>query len=296
VTAPFRIEGRDAGDTGRGPTSDVRIVSEQYFDTLGIPLLQGRAFQASDDANAPLVVMVNRSMARYWDGRDPVGSRVSYDNGQSWATVIGVVGDVRLFTLDQDSTAQVYTALRQQRNTLGGRIIVRTSGSTRDAAAAITAAVRAADPDMPIENMQTLDELRDQNLATPRLTATLIGIFAALALVVTLTGITGVIATSVSHRTQEFGVRMALGAQRPQVLRMVLRHGMLLVVAGLAAGIGASILVGRALASYLYQTHPADPLTLALVSVGFVMAGILACFGPAWRATTVDPLIALRAD
>jgi putative ABC transport system permease protein len=295
-SAPFRIEGRDTGDSGRGPTSDVRIVSEQYFDTLGIPLLQGRTFRTSDDADAPLVVVINRSMARYWEGRDPVGSRVSYDNGQNWATVIGVVGDVRLFNLDQDSTAQVYTALRQQRNTLAGRILVRTSGQARDAAAAITTAVRAVDPDMPIENLQTLADLRDQNLATPRLTATLIGIFAVLALVVTLTGITGVIATSVSHRTQEFGVRMALGAQRSQVLQMILRQGVVLVMTGLLVGIGGSVLVGRALTSYLYQTDPADPVTLAVVSAAFLLAGVLACLGPAWRATTIDPLQALRPD
>jgi putative ABC transport system permease protein len=295
-SAPFRIEGRDTGDSGRGPTSDVRIVSEQYFDTLGIPLLQGRTFRTSDDADAPLVVVINRSMARYWEGRDPVGSRVSYDNGQNWATVIGVVGDVRLFNLDQDSTAQVYTALRQQRNTLAGRILVRTSGQARDAAAAITTAVRAVDPDMPIENLQTLADLRDQNLATPRLTATLIGIFAVLALVVTLTGITGVIATSVSHRTQEFGVRMALGAQRSQVLQMILRQGVVLVMTGLLVGIGGSVLVGRALTSYLYQTDPADPVTLAVVSAAFLLAGVLACLGPAWRATTIDPVQALRPN
>jgi len=235
-------------------------------------------------------------MARYWEGRDPVGARVSYDNGQTCATVIGIVDDVRLFNLDQDSTAQVFVALRQQRTTLAGRILVRTSGNTRDAAAAMTAAVRAVDPDMPIENMRTLEELRDQNLATPRLTATLIGVFAALAVVVTLTGITGVIATSVSHRTQEFGVRMALGARRGQVLQLVLRQGVILVLAGLVVGIGGSLLVGRALASYLYRTDPADPLTLALVSAAFLAAGILACVGPAWRATTIDPLLALRPD
>ncbi|HJR60428.1 MAG TPA: ABC transporter permease [Vicinamibacterales bacterium] len=296
IAAPFRIEGRDTGDTGRGPTSDVRVVSERYFDTLGIPLLQGRVFQPSDDADAPLVVVINRSMARYWDGRDPIGARVSYDGGQNWATVVGVVGDVRLFGLDQDATAQVYTTLRQQRNPVAGRVLVRTQGSTRDAAAAIRSVVGAIDPNMPIENVQTLEELRDQDLATPRLTATLISVFAALAFVVTLTGITGVIATSVSHRTQEFGVRMALGAQRSQVLRMILRQGLTLVVGGLALGIAGSILAGRALTAYLYRTSPADPAALAFVAVAFLIAGGLACLGPAWRATTVDPLIALRAD
>ena len=296
VTAPFQIEGRNTGGGAGGPISDVRVVSEQYFDVLGIPLLQGRAFKPSDDIDAPPVVIVNQAMARYWEGRDPVGSRVSYDNGQTWVTVVGVAADVRLFGLDQESTAQVYTPLRQQRTTVAGRVLVRTSGSPRDAASAIHSAVRAFDPDMPIENVRTLDELRDQNLATPRLTALLIGLFAVLAVVVTLTGITGVIATSVSHRTQEFGVRMALGAQRGQVLSMVLRQGLTLVVIGLALGLGGALLVGRALTTYLYQTDPTDPLALAAVGVGFLVAGTAACLGPAWRATTVDPLVALRAE
>lgn len=296
VRAPFRIEGRDAGADGTGPISDVRIVSEQYFDTLGIPLLYGRGFQPSDDAAAPLVVVINESMARYWEGRDPVGTRVSYDGGQNWATVIGVAADVRLFGLDQDATAQVYTTLRQQRNPLAGRVLVRTIGTTADAAAAIREAVRAVDPEMPIENVATLEELRAQSLATPRLTAALIGIFAALALVVTITGITGVMATTVSHRTQEFGVRMALGARRPQVLAMILRQGLTLVAAGLAAGLAGSLLAGRTLAAYLYATAPHDPVTLALVGLGLLAAGALACLGPAWRATTVDPLVALRSE
>ena len=138
--------------------------------------------------------------------------------------------------------------------------------------------------------------MRDQNLATPKLTATLIGIFAVLAVIVTLTGITGVIATSVSHRTQEFGVRMALGARRGQVLSMVLRQGLTLVVAGLVLGLVGAVIVGRALTAYLYQTSPTDPFALAIVGISFLVAGTLACFGPAWRATTVDPLVALRAD
>jgi predicted permease len=295
-SAPFQIEGQQAPGSGRGPTSDVRVVSEQYFDTLGIPLLQGRTFTPSDDADAPRVVIINRSMGRYWDGRDPIGARVSYDGGQTWATVVGVAGDTRLFGLEQEATAQVYTPLRQQQNPLGGRVIVRTAGATTDAATAIRSVIRSLDPDMPIENVATLEDLRDQNLATPKLTATLIGIFATLALVVTLTGITGVIATSVSHRTQEFGVRMALGARRGQVLQMILRQGLTLVVTGLIVGIGTALIVGRALSAYLFETRPSDPLSLTIVGLAFLATGTLACLGPAWRATTVDPLIALRGD
>jgi ABC-type antimicrobial peptide transport system permease subunit len=149
---------------------------------------------------------------------------------------------------------------------------------------------------MPIENFRTLDEIRERYLATPRLTATLLTVFAALALLVTVTGITGVIAQSVSQRTQEFGVRMALGASQNSVLRMVVSQGLVLVGAGLLIGIGASLALARVLQTYLYQTTPADPLTFAAVALAFMVAGTLACLGPAWRATAVDPMLALRAD
>jgi putative ABC transport system permease protein len=209
---------------------------------------------------------------------------------------VGVVGDVRLFGLEREAGAQVYVPLRQTRSGLAGRIMVRTIGDPRAAAATIQQAVRALDPQMPIENVRTLSDLRDDHLATPRLTATLLAIFAVLALVVTLAGLVGVIATSVTHRRHEFGVRMALGARRSEVLAMVVRQGLVLVAAGLAAGIAGSIALGRLLSAYLYQTAPTDPLALAAVSVTFLLCGTLACLGPAWRATTVDPMIALRAD
>jgi ABC-type antimicrobial peptide transport system permease subunit len=163
-------------------------------------------------------------------------------------------------------------------------------------ATAVRSAVHAVDPDVPFENVQTLDALRDRSLATPRLTATLLAIFAALALVVTVAGLTGVVATAVSQRTQEFGVRMALGASRTTVLGMVLREGLLLVAIGLAIGIGVSLGLVQVLQTYLYQTAPTDPVAFAGVAAAFLIAGGLATLGPALRATTVDPMVALRAD
>jgi ABC-type antimicrobial peptide transport system permease subunit len=157
-------------------------------------------------------------------------------------------------------------------------------------------AVHAVDPDVPIENVRTMEEIRSQSLATPRLTATLLTIFAGLALLVTVTGITGVIATSVSQRTSEFGVRMALGARRSRVLAMVLRQGLWLVALGLAIGLIASFAVVRVLQTYLYDTAPTDPLTFVIVAIAFLAAGSLAALGPAWRATRVDPMLALRAE
>jgi ABC-type antimicrobial peptide transport system permease subunit len=156
--------------------------------------------------------------------------------------------------------------------------------------------VHAVDPNMPVENIRTLDEVRDRYLATPKLTATLLTVFAALALLVTMSGITGVIATFVSQRLPEFGVRMALGASRDGILRLVVGQGLALVAIGLGIGVVASIVLTRVLATYLYDTTPTDPLTFAAVGLAFVVAGTLACLGPAWRATRVDPMLALRAD
>src|SRR5262252_7968767 len=149
---------------------------------------------------------------------------------------------------------------------------------------------------MPVQNVRTLDEIRDRYLATPKLTAVLLTLFATLALLVTMAGVTGVIATSVSQRTQEFGVRMALGASRATVLQMVIRQGLVLVFGGLFVGVIAAIAATRVLSAYLFETRPTDPLTLILVGTAFVGAGILACAGPAWRATTVDPMQALRSE
>jgi ABC-type antimicrobial peptide transport system permease subunit len=192
--------------------------------------------------------------------------------------------------------AQVYVPLRQTPFGLAGRVLVRTQGEATLSADILREAIHALDPDMPVENTQTLDDLRDTFLTTPRLTATLLTTFAALAFVVTVTGIIGVIATSVSARTQEFGVRMALGASRSGVLALVARQGLVLVALGLAVGVTGAIAAGRVLAAYLYETRPTDPLIYAAVAFVFLIAGGLACIGPAWRATTADPLLALRAD
>ena len=205
----------------------------------------GRAFSDLDHEDAARVVIINESMVKYWEGRDPIGGEVSFNNGETWSRVVGIVGDVKAYGLDREAVAQVYQPLRQA-NGLQGRVLVRVTGDPIAAASIIREAVHAVDPDVPIENVRTMAEIRDLSLATPRLTAMLLSVFAALALLVTGTGITGVIATSVSHRTREFGVRMALGAGRASVLTMVLGQGLVLVALGLAVGIAISLaLVAR---------------------------------------------------
>jgi putative ABC transport system permease protein len=293
---PFQIEGR-ADDADRRPSADVRIVSPAYFSTIGVPLVAGRVITDADKVDGLPVVVINKAMTRYWDKADPIGSRLSFDNGQHWATVVGVVGDVRQFGLSRDAAAQVYGPMSQASNGIGGaRVLVRTKGDPIGAAKIIRDDVHAIDPNMPVENIRSLEDIRDGYLATPRLTAMLLSIFAALAMLVTMTGITGVIATSVSQRTQEFGVRMALGASRDRVLRMVVGQGLVLVGAGLCLGIAASLALARVLATLLFNTQPTDLITFTAVAVTFTVAGTIACLGPAWRATTVDPIQALRAD
>jgi ABC-type antimicrobial peptide transport system permease subunit len=275
---------------------DARIVSAGYFKTLGMSLVQGRFFSESDTREAPSVVVINRSMTRFWEGKDPIGTRISIDNGQSWATVAGIVGDVKQFGLDRDSMAQVYVPLRQTTQGLGARLLVRSSRDPLAAAQAIKNAVRSIDPDMPLTNVRTLEEIRGEYLATPGLTAVLLTMFAGLALLVTMAGLAGVIGTSVSQRTQEFGLRMAMGATRGGVLKMVLSQGLRLVAIGLGLGALSSYAFTGALSTYLFDTHFADPWSMTAVLLTLMGAGVLACLGPALRATGVDPLVALRAE
>ncbi|HET9702978.1 MAG TPA: ABC transporter permease [Vicinamibacterales bacterium] len=298
-TTRFEIEGRPIDDPERRPTTDARVATPQYFATLGIPVMAGRVFTDLDSDESMRVAVINKAMTKYWDGLDPVGTRMRPIVGQAeqpWYTVIGVVGDVRQFGLAQDAVAQVYIPLSQSQFGIAGQVLVRTAGDPAAFGNQLRAAVYAVDPNQPVENVQTLDELRSEALAAPRLTATLLGIFAGLALLVTLAGIGGVIATSVTQRTKEFGLRMALGASREGVLTMVVRQGLLLVLAGLVIGIAGALAAGRVLSSYLYQTAPRDPMIYAGVAAGFILAGVVACLIPARRATTVDPLIALRAE
>ena len=292
---PFLVEGRPPAD-GRLPTSDQNIASTGYFTTLGIPLLRGRDFTGLDHAEAPRVAVINESMARAWNDADPIGSRFSLDDGDTWLTVVGLVAAVRQYGVDQDAIPQFYTPLLQIAGGLGGRVLVRAQGDPAAIAALIKDAVHGVDAQVPVENIATLETLKSVRLTTPRVTALLLTIFAAVALVITVAGLAGVVATSVSQRTHEFGVRMALGASRGSVLRLVLRQGLAVVGAGLVAGAVASRMLGEVLRSYLYHTAPTDPATLGAVAAVFLAAGVGACLGPARRATTIDPITALRTE
>jgi predicted permease len=291
---PVLIKGETDAAVEKRPTADLNVASPGYFSILGIPL-DGRDFSTADTSAGAPVVIVNRTMTKYWKKGSPVGGQVSIDNGQTWATVVGIAGDVRQYGLDRETVPQVFVPLTQSGG-VAGRFMVRTQSDPLSVAQSLGTAIHAVDPDMPIKNVTTLADLRTRFLATPKLTAILLAVFAALALVVTVAGISGVIAISVTHRLEEFGVRMALGATRPRILMQVIGQGLRLVSIGLAAGIAMSFGATKVLSTYLYATKPTDPLTLACVCVAFLGAGVVSCLGPAWRATSADPLTALRAD
>jgi putative ABC transport system permease protein len=275
-------------------TADVNVATPGYFATLGIPFSEGRDFAEMDDAEHPRVAIINATMARYWNG-SPLGREVSFDNGQSWVSIVGVTGDTRQYGVDRGPIPEIFIPLAQSPGT-GGRIIVRTHDDPTTFAVTLREAVQAVDPDMPVKNIVTLPELRAQALSKPRLTAALLSIFALIALTVTLVGVSGVVAISVTQRLKEFGVRMALGASRAQVIAVVVKEGLALVAGGLALGVFGSLIATRSLTSYLYETPTTDPVTLAFVCITLLVAGLASCAIPAVRATGADPVASLRAD
>ena len=290
----FEIEGRPRDPQVTLPQGDFRSVTPDYFRTLGIPLAAGRIFTSTDGATSPQVAIVNRALARhYWGEESPLGRRISADSGKTWITVVGVVGDVRHYGLDRDPTDELYTPFAQV-PIREGSLLVRTTGDPHAAASIVQEEIKAIDPDQPIANVESLEELRGESLASPRLTASLLAMFAMLALLITGAGLAGVVAFSVSQRTQEIGVRMALGAERSEVLSMVLGEGMRLVLAGLVLGVAGALAATRLMSGLLYGVEATDPVTFLAVSAVLVTVAVAACLVPARRATTVDPMVALR--
>ena len=295
-TVQFRVEGRPADAGAPLPQAELHVASPGYFSAINLPVLDGRGFTDADRAGAPDVVILNRTAARrYWGAASPVGQRVTADGGETWNTVVGVVGDVKQNGLDRPPEPELYAPLAQFPIT-GGTLLLRTSGDPMRLARAVRADVAALDPRVPVDQVRTLEAVRDESLAARRLTASLIGLFAALALLISATGIGGVIAFSVAQRTNEIGVRMALGAATGQVLRMVLRQSVALAAIGLALGVIGSLAFGRLMAGLVFGVGTADPLTFAAVVAVMLAVAAAACWAPARRATRIDPMVALRSE
>ncbi|QYM80668.1 ABC transporter permease [Horticoccus luteus] len=268
-----------------------------YFKAMGIPLLRGRFFNAHDDATAPHVAIINESFAKkIFAGEDPLGKRLNITNGpETWREIVGIVGDVKHYGLDRASPLQTYEPFAQQPLPFL-TFVVRTSGPIPGLPAAIRNAIYSVDKEQPVARIRALDQLLAESVARRRFTMFLFAVFSAVALLLAMIGIYGVMAYTVTQRTGEIGIRMALGAQPGDVLRLVLAQGGRLVALGLAAGLVGSLLLTHFLASMLFGVSAHDPLTFAVIATTIAAIAALACWIPARRATRVDPLIALRAD
>jgi putative ABC transport system permease protein len=281
------------------PEADWRAVMPGYFDAMGVRLVRGRDFEAGDNERSVPVAIVDETMAAtYWPNENPIGKRMKAggrDSDNPWRTIVGVVRHVRYRTLEAPSRVQFYWPELQDPWSWGS-LVIRTSGNPRALINAAQQQVRAIDPEQPLFDIRTMEELMADGMARRSLALWLIGLLAVVALVLAAVGIYGVMAYSVSQRTHEFGIRVALGASRAGVLGLVLGRGMLLTGIGCAIGLAATFPLRHFVRSLLYDIHPTDPLTLLGVLAILVAVAFLACYLPARRATRVDPAIALRYE
>jgi len=296
MTGDFQLEGQTPVPGQKLPVADFRVVSESYFDTLHIPILQGRGFTRADRPGVPDVAVVNRRAARhYWGMQDPVGKRFSADNGQTWTQIVGVVGDVKQYGLDKDAADEIYVSMAQN-PLMDAILVVKTEAEPMSVARGIIELLYAVDPNQPAARVQSLEQVRAESVAAPRLTANLLSLFALLALTIAATGIGGVMALAVGQRRHEIGVRMAIGARPGEILRMVLGQGMVLALFGVALGLVGALGLTRLLQRLLFEVEPTDPVTFVGVAAVLGVATLVACYVPARRAARVDPIIALRVE
>ncbi len=281
------------------PESDYLRVSPNYFDTLGLRLLQGRLFSTADRPESAPVVIINETLARrLWPGEDPVGKRIKQgfpEEDSPWREVVGVVNDVKMNGVERATSMQTYVPFTQMPGVSVG-LIVRTQGSSRALAHSVEQAIHGLDKDLPVFLIRTMDDILGKSLAGRRLMLILLVSFAALALVLASVGIYGVISYAVRQRTHELGIRQALGAQPRDILQLILSQGLKLSLMGIAMGLVAALALTRWMESLLFDVRPADALTYGVIAVGLLLVALLASWIPARRATKVDPLTALRHE
>jgi putative ABC transport system permease protein len=308
------IEGQAADAMDKVPLIRFALVSPDYFRTLGIPLRQGRPFATDDKSNSQPVAIINETLARrFFPNEDPVGKTLWMGPPENLMPpealtivgrfprrlIVGVVSDVKGGSLNQPTPSLVYAPLTQHRregwsNNL--MLAVQTSTAPEALTSAIREQVRGLDPDQPVTSVRTMDQLLSRTLSEAKFSLLLFGLFAALALVLAAIGIYGVMATAVTQMTHEIGLRMALGAQKRDVLRLVIGQGMTLVLIGVASGLASAVALTRLMSTLLFGVSTTDPMTLALITLLLGAVALLACYLPARRATKVDPLVALRYE
>jgi putative ABC transport system permease protein len=295
----FNVEGEPPPPPDVVVDANVRIVSPNYFGTLGIGLVRGRLLTERDGPDSPLVIVINETMARrYWPDQDPIGKRIAFDGTaqqQYWREIVGITADVKHEGLDANELTAVYVPFAQRPNA-SMILIARTSVEPASLAAAVRNEVLSLDRDQPVYQIRTMDDVISTSVAQPRFSMLLLGIFASGAMILAAIGLYGVMSYSVTERTKELGVRLALGARKQDVLRLVVGQGMLLVGLGLAAGLAGAFALTRLMTGLLYGISATDPLTFAIIPVFLAMVGLAACYIPARRATKVDPLTALRYE
>lgn len=295
-TVPILLPDRELPPKGTEPQVMFNTATPNYFETIGIPFIKGRLFNDHDQANTPAVFIINQTMAsRFWPNEDPIGKQVKVVEGDTTGTVIGVVGDAKQYLIDEERRPQMYVAYSQSPG-IFATVVVRTTVEPLSLAEPVRQAVWKVDADQPMWKMRTVEFLVNRSVADRRFLIALMAVFASLALVLTMVGLYGVISYLVNQRTQEFGVRMALGAQASDILKMVLKQGMTLALAGVAVGLITSWFLTSLLSRLLYQISATDPLTFIGIALLLTLVALLACLLPARRATKVDPLVALRYE
>jgi predicted permease len=298
----FQVEGRPV-DEGDKPLTEYRLISPDYFRTMNIQLLRGRYFSEGDHKTAPGVVIINETLAkRFFPGEDVLGKRIGLSNPADWREIVGVVRDVRDYGPDIEPTPQSYVPMVQNApdyldgSSSGMALVVRTDSDPTSLAPMFRERIHSLDKAQPIQNLKTMEERFGESVAPRRFNMLVLSIFAALALVLAAVGVYGVISYSVTQRTHEFGVRMALGAQPSAVNKLVLNHVLKLAIAGIVVGLAAAFAVTRTLSSFLYGVATTDPTVFVGTSLLMAAIALLASYYPARRATRVNPIIALRAE
>ena len=289
-------DGVDITDPRNGKLTPIIAVAPGFFPTAGITLQSGRGFEEHDDANGAMVAVVNRAMAEnFWPGQDPLGKHIHF-LGETWdVTVVGEVNTVKYQTLGEPPQAIVYVPLKQHYSP-AVTLYVRTTGDPTKTLASVRSTVQSLIPSIPLVGVQTVDQLLIQSLTAPRMGAELLGTFGLLALILAAVGTYGVMSYSVSQRVQEIGIRMTLGAQPGDVLRMLLAGGMAMVTAGVAVGLGISTMLSRSMSSLLFGIGSFDAPSFLGTAALLILVALAACWIPARRAMRVDPMVALRYE
>ncbi len=296
AASSYIVEGQPLPSDGSLPIANWRIVSPEYFQVLSMPVIQGRTFTERDTKDVPPVVIINQNMARTaFPNQDPIGRRLTIGGEKTPSQIVGVVGDVRHSGLDAEPKPEMYVSYLQTPRA-AYTVAVRTKVDPASMAASVRNEIQGIDKDQPIAAVKTMNEMRAESLAQVRFNTLVLSVFAVLGLVLAGVGIYGVAAYSVSQRTHEIGIRMALGAQPQSVLRLVLRQGMFFALIGVAIGLVASYAVTRVMRSLLFGVTATDPITFVIVAVVLAVVALLANYVPARRATRVDPLTALRYE